>query len=169
MSWCDPCHALVVVTCLPPALRRLLHHPMLNTSHLAMHLLKLDPTTPEAPNVFLNLACLFAFTQTLLLVTGTPKLPPSSSIASLSITHLHEPVIVRGVAPGPGAPTPADKRCPALSPIQYSFLTIAHCGVWSDLHSCLHLPRRVLPTGTRVNGRSSSRLSLLPPSAAPWC
>jgi hypothetical protein len=83
-----------------PALTHLLHHPKLNASRLVLHLLHLDPMTPEAPNVFLNLARLFAPTRTLLLVPGTPKPPPPSSIQSLSIAHLRDPVIVRVAAPG---------------------------------------------------------------------
>lgn len=86
-----------------PALTHLLHHPKLNASRLALHLLHLDPTTPEAPNVFLNLARLFAPTRTLLLVPGTPEPPPPSSIPSLSIAHIHNPVIVRVAAPSHGA------------------------------------------------------------------
>jgi len=85
-----------------PAFTRLLHHPKLNASRLALHLLYLDPTTPEAPNVFLNLARLFAPTRTVLLVPGTPKPPPPSSITSLSIAHVSDPVVVRVAAPGPG-------------------------------------------------------------------
>jgi hypothetical protein len=85
-----------------PTLTHLLHHPKLNASRLALHLLHLDPTTPEAPNVFLNLARLFAPTRTLLLVPGTPKPPPPSSIPSLSITHIRDPVIVRVAALGHG-------------------------------------------------------------------
>ncbi|KAH9963745.1 hypothetical protein BC827DRAFT_1190585 [Russula dissimulans] len=124
-DWLGPI-SLVVVTRLPPVssgapdhppLRRFLRHPMLNASRLAMHLLHLDPTTPESPNVFLNLARLFAPTRTLLLVPGTPKPPPLSSIPSLSIAHVRDPVIVRAVAPGPRTPIPADKRRPSLSPI----------------------------------------------------
>jgi hypothetical protein len=85
-----------------PALTHLLHHPKLNASRLALHLLHLDPTTPEAPNVFLNLARLFAPTRRLLLVPGTPKPPPPSSIRSLSITHIRDPVIVRVAPPAHG-------------------------------------------------------------------
>jgi hypothetical protein len=98
-----------VVTHLPPAttraphpaLTRLLHHPKLNASRLALHLLYLDPATPEAPNVFLNLARLFASTRTVLLVPGTPKPPPHSSIPSLYIAYVRDPVVVRVAAPGP--------------------------------------------------------------------
>lgn len=108
-DWRGPT-SLVVVTYLPPvatrvphpALTHLLHHPKLNASRLVLHLLHLDPTTPEAPNVFLNLARLFAPTRTLLLVPGTPKPPPPSSIPSLSIAHIRDPVIVRVTAPGHG-------------------------------------------------------------------
>ncbi|KAN0107372.1 hypothetical protein V8E52_010203 [Russula decolorans] len=108
-DWRGPT-SLVVVTHLPPATTRaphpalthLLHHPKLNASRLALHLLHLDPTTPEAPNVFLNLARLFAPTRTLLLVPGTPKPPPPSSISSLSMAHIRDPAIVRMAAPGHG-------------------------------------------------------------------
>jgi len=104
-----------------PALTYLLHHPMLNASRLALHLLHLDPTTPEAPNVFLNLARLFAPTRTLLLVPGTPKPPPPSSIPSLSIAHIRDPVILRVAAPGHGtgiSPSKGRLATPAvLSPM----------------------------------------------------
>lgn len=91
-----------------PALTHLLHHPKLNTSRLALHLLHLDSTTPEAPNVFLNLARLFAPTRTLLLVPGTPK-PPPSSFPSLSIAHIRDPVIARVAVPGHGKGIPTSK------------------------------------------------------------
>jgi len=118
-----------VVTHLPPATTRvphpalthLLQHPKLNASRLALHLLHLDPTTPEAPNVFLNLARLFAPTRKLLLVPGTPRPPPPSSISSLSITRVRDPVIVRVVVPGHGAGITTSKGRPAtpakLSPM----------------------------------------------------
>jgi hypothetical protein len=118
-----------VVTHLPPATTRtphpalthLLHHPNLNASRLALHLLYLDSTTPEAPNVFLNLARLFAPTRTLLLVPGTPKPPPLSSISSLSLARIRDPVIVRVAAPGHGTGTATGKGRPAapavLSPM----------------------------------------------------
>lgn len=92
-----------------PALTHLLHHPKLNSSRLALHLLHLDPTTPEAPNVFLNLARLFAPTRTLLLVPGTPKPPPPTTIPWLSIAHIRDPVIVRVAAPGHGTGSTASK------------------------------------------------------------
>lgn len=85
-----------------PALTHLLHHPKLNASRLALHLLHLELKTPEAPNVFLNLARLFAPTRTLFLVPGTPKPPPPSFISTLSMAHLRDPVVVRVAAPGPG-------------------------------------------------------------------
>lgn len=85
-----------------PALTHILHHPKLNASRLALHLLHLDPMTPEAPNVFLNLARLFAPTRTLLLVPGTPKPPPPSSVPSLSTLRTRDPVIVRVAALGQG-------------------------------------------------------------------
>ena len=102
--------SLVVVTHLPlatthaphPALTRLLRHPKFNASRLALHLLYLDLKTPEAPNVFLNLARLFAPTRTLFLVPGTPKPPPPSFISTLSMAHLRDPVVLRVAAPGPG-------------------------------------------------------------------
>jgi hypothetical protein len=123
--------SLVVVTRLPlasthtpqhhPALIRLLHHPMLNASRLSLHMLHLDPMTPEAPNVFLNLARLFAPTRTLLLVPGTPQPPPPSSILSLYMAHVPDPVVVQAVVPGPRTGITADKRRPAalaaLSPM----------------------------------------------------
>src|SRR5260221_14685987 len=105
--------SLVVVTRLPPAsthssqhhpaLTRLLQHPMLNASRLSLHMLHLDPGTPDAPNVFLNLARLFAPTRTVLLVPGTPEPPPLSSIPSLSIVHIRYPVVVQAAGPGHGA------------------------------------------------------------------
>lgn len=104
-----------------PALTLLLHHPKLNASRLALHLLHLDPTTPEAPNVFLNLARLFAPTRTLLLVPGTPKPPPPSSIPSLSIAHIRDPVIMRVPVPGHGTGIATSKgrlaRPAVLSPM----------------------------------------------------
>ena len=104
-----------------PALAHLLHHPKLNASRLALHLLHLDPATPEAPNVFLNLARLFAPTRTLLLVPGTPKPPPLSSILSLSIAHIRDPVILQMAAPRHGtgiAPSKGRLATPAvLSPM----------------------------------------------------
>lgn len=105
-----------------PALTHLLHHPKLNASRLALHLLHLDPTTPEAPNVFLNLARLFAPTRSLLLVPGTPEPPPPNSIRSSSIAHIRDPVIVHRVAApghGPGVATSKGRHAtPAvLSPM----------------------------------------------------
>jgi hypothetical protein len=115
--------SLVVVTRVPlasthnsrhhPALTDLLHHPMLNASRLSLHMLHLDPMTPEAPNVFLNLARLFAPTRTLLLVPGTPEPPPLTSIPSLSTAHIRDPVVVQAVVPRPKTGIAADKRRPA--------------------------------------------------------
>ncbi|KAI9510111.1 hypothetical protein F5148DRAFT_1182501 [Russula earlei] len=128
-DWLGPISLVVVSQLAPvstrasdhPALSRLLHHPMLNASRLTLHVLHLDPTTPEAPNVFLNLARLFAPTRTLLVVPGTPEPPPPTSIKSLSISHVRDPVVVRAAAIGPGRGIAADKRRPAtlaaLSPI----------------------------------------------------
>jgi hypothetical protein len=97
---------------------------MLNASRLSLHMLHLDPGTPDAPNVFLNLARLFAPTRTVLLVPGTPEPPPLSSIPSLSIAHIRDPVVVQVAGPGHGAGSPADKRHPAsfavLSPLLIS-------------------------------------------------
>ena len=107
--------SLVVVTHIPlasthnsPALTDLLRHPMLNASHLSLHMPHLDPMTPEAPNVFLNLARLFAPTRTLLLVPGIPEPPPLSSIPSLSTAGVRDPVVVQAAVP-----IAADKRRPA--------------------------------------------------------
>jgi len=104
-----------------PALTHLLHHPKLNASRLTLHLLFLELKTPEAPNVFLNLARLFAPTRTLFLVPGTPKPPPPSLISTLSMAHLRDPIVVRAAAPGPGTGIVVNKRrssTPAvLSPV----------------------------------------------------
>jgi hypothetical protein len=126
--------SLVVVTRLPPssihssqphpALTRLLQNPILNASRLSLHMLRLDPGIPDAPNVFLNLARLFAPTRTVLLVPGTPEPPPLSSIPSLSIAHIRDPVVVQAAGPGHGAGSPTDKRHPVplavLSPLLIS-------------------------------------------------
>lgn len=88
---------------------------MLNASRLAMHMLHLDPTTPEAPNVFLNLARLFAPTRAVFLVPGTPPPPPPpSSIPLLSTANVHGPVIVRTGVAGPGTGIAPDKGRPTL-------------------------------------------------------
>lgn len=96
---------------------------MLNASRLSLHMLHLDAGTPDAPNVFLNLARLFAPTRTLLLVPGTPEPPPLSSILSLSIAHIRDPVVVHAAGPGHGTGIAADKS-PAplakLSPLLIS-------------------------------------------------
>ena len=113
-----------------PALTHLLRHPKLNASRLALHLLHLDPTTPEAPNVFLNLARLFAPTRTLLLVPGTPKPPPPSSIRSLSIAHVRDPVIVRVAAAGHGTGVAASKGRPATPAVLSPMLILRDHPLW---------------------------------------
>jgi hypothetical protein len=104
-----------------PALTRLLHHPMLNASRLSLHMLHLDSTTPEAPNVFLNLARLFAPTRNVLLIPGTPGPPPLSSILSLSTARVRELVVIQAATPGPRKGVAAGSNNPAalamLSPI----------------------------------------------------
>jgi len=80
-------------------------------------MLHLDLGTPDAPNVFLNLARLFAPTQTLLLVPGTPEPPPLSSILSLSIAHIRDPVVVQAAGPGHGTGIATDKRHPAATTV----------------------------------------------------
>ena len=94
---------------LRPALAHLLRHPMLNVSRLALHTLHLDPKTPDAPNVLLNLARLFAPTRTVLLVPGTPT-PPQT----------HPPLTLTGPVIIPAAPQKtADKGRPEtpLAPV----------------------------------------------------
>lgn len=113
-----------------PALTHLLRHPKLNASRLALHLLHLDPTTPEAPNVFLNLARLFAPTRTLLLVPGTPKPPPPSSIQSLSITHIRDPVIVRVAAPAHGTGIATSKGRLATPAVLSPMLILRNHPLW---------------------------------------
>lgn len=78
---------------LRPALAHFLRHPKLNVSRLALHTLHLDPTTPDAPNVFLNLARLFAPTRTVLLVPGTPA-PPQTLPTTIWPFALPGPVII---------------------------------------------------------------------------
>ncbi|KAI9442743.1 hypothetical protein H4582DRAFT_1930637 [Lactarius indigo] len=85
-------------TRLRPALVRLLHHPMLNASRLALHTLHLGPMTPDAPNVFLNLARLFAPTHTVLLVPGTPAPPQVPATTVWPFPHLQGPVIINAQA-----------------------------------------------------------------------
>jgi len=143
-----------------PALTHLLHHPKLNASRLALHLLHLDPMTPEAPNVFLNLARLFAPTRTLLLVPGTPKPPPPTSVLSLSIAHIRDPVIVRVAAPGHGTGITTSKGRLATPAVLSPMLI---------LRDHPYLLPRVLSTGTRVYGKHSSRRSALPLQADPLC
>jgi len=62
---------------------------MLNAPHLAMHFASFGPNDPRGAQCIPQprAPILFAPTRNLLLVTGTPKPPPSSSIASLSITR----------------------------------------------------------------------------------
>ncbi|KAH9062338.1 hypothetical protein EDB87DRAFT_1606459 [Lactarius vividus] len=98
-------------TPLRPALARLLRHPMLNASRLALHTLHLGPTTPDAPNGFLNLARLFAPTRTVLLVPGIPAPPqmPPTTIWPFSIPHLQGPVIINARASTAAPPRTAGK------------------------------------------------------------
>jgi hypothetical protein len=113
-----------------PALARLLHHPMLNASRLSLHLLHLDPKTPDAPNMFLNLARLFAPTRTLLLVPGTPEPPPIPSIPSLSTAQVRDPVIVQAAALGPRPGIATDKRRPAALAILAPVFIPRHHPLW---------------------------------------
>ena len=102
---------------LRPALVHLLRHPMLNASRLALHTLHLDPTTPDAPNVFLNLARLFAPTHTVLLVPGTPAPPQTLSTIIWPISP--GPVIIKVQASRAAPPKTAEKGRPEtpLAPI----------------------------------------------------
>jgi hypothetical protein len=95
---------------------------MVNTSRIAIHMLYLDLATPEAPNVFINLARLFAPTSVVLLVPGTPpKPPPSTAISSFFKAQMRDPVIVRAREARPRTRVVADKRrhpvSPALAPV----------------------------------------------------
>ena len=74
--------------------------------------------------MFLNLARLFAPTRTLLLVPGTPKPPPPSSIPSLSIAHVRDPVVVRVAALG------VNKGRPALPAVLSPMLILRDHPLW---------------------------------------
>lgn len=106
---------------LRPALAHLLHHPILNASRLALHTLHLGPTTPDAPNVFLNLARLFAPTRTVLLVPGTPAPPQTmpTTVWPFAILRLQGPVIINAQASTTAPPRAADKKRPEtpLAPV----------------------------------------------------
>ncbi|KAI9453164.1 hypothetical protein BJY52DRAFT_861352 [Lactarius psammicola] len=106
---------------LRPPLAHLLHHPLLNASRLALHTLHLGPTTPDAPNVFLNLARLFAPTRTVLLVPGTPT-PPEilpTTAWPFAIPRLQGPVIINAHASTTAPPRAAGKGRPEtpLTPV----------------------------------------------------
>jgi hypothetical protein len=74
--------------------------------------------TPEAPNVFLNLARLFAPTYVVLLVPGTPsQRPPPTAISSFFTEQIRDPIIVRAGTAGPRAGVAADKRRPTAPPV----------------------------------------------------
>jgi hypothetical protein len=103
---------------LRPALAHLLRSPKINASRLALHTLHLDPTTPDAPNVFLNLARLFAPTRTVLLVPGTPAPPqiPPTTVWPFPVTG---PVTIKDreyTAAPPKAPDKARPETP-LAPV----------------------------------------------------
>jgi hypothetical protein len=127
---------------------------MFNASRLTLHMLHLDPATPDAPNVFLNLARLFAPTRAVLLVPGTPPQPPSSSaISSFSIAQMRDPVIMRAGPAGPRTGVTADKRrptrLPALTPVliprdhplwcteRFAFVPAPVAGRSADWDACL--------------------------------
>jgi hypothetical protein len=113
-----------------PALLRLLRHPLLNSSRLALHILHLDSTTPEAPNVFLNLARLFAPTRAVLLVPGIPSPPPPSSIPLLSTARAHELAVVRTATTGSGTGIARDKRRPASLAVLSPVLILRDHSLW---------------------------------------
>ncbi|KAF8265354.1 hypothetical protein EI94DRAFT_1736030 [Lactarius quietus] len=123
-DWSGPI-SLVVVTRKPPAsnrapLRQALAHflrnPMINASRLALHTLHLDPTTPDAPNAFLNLARLFAPTRTVLLVPATPA-PPQTPPTIVWPLPISGPIIIK--VPESTQPKNADKGRPEtpLAPV----------------------------------------------------
>jgi hypothetical protein len=103
---------------LRPALAHLLRHPRLNASRLALHTLHLDPTTPDAPNVFLNLARLFAPTRTVLLIPGTPA-PPQTLPNTAWPSAVTDPIIIKDRESTPAPPKTADKGRPEtpLAPV----------------------------------------------------
>jgi hypothetical protein len=104
---------------------------MVNISRLAIHILHLDLATPEAPNVFLNLARLFAPTYLVLLIPGTPpQPPPSSAISSFFTEQIREPVIVRAGAAGLRAAVAADKGRPTTPPVLAPVLIPRNHPLW---------------------------------------
>ena len=93
-------------------------------------MLHLDLGAADVPNVFLNLARLFAPTQTLLLVPGTPDPPPLSSILSLFLAHIRDPVIVQVAGPGHGTGIATDKRHPAALTVLSPLLILRDHPLW---------------------------------------
>ena len=111
---------------LRPALAHLLRHPMLNVSRLALHTLHLDPKTPDAPNVFLNLARLFAPTRTVLLVPGTPAppqtLPPLTLTGPIIITAAPQKTADKGRPETPLAPVLIPRDHPLWCTERFAFV-----------------------------------------------
>ena len=111
---------------LRPALAHLLRHPMLNVSRLALHTLYLDPKTPDAPNVFLNLARLFAPTRTVLLVPGTPAppqtLPPLALTGPVIITAAPQKTADKGRPETPLAPVLIPRDHPLWCTERFAFV-----------------------------------------------
>ena len=113
---------------LRPALAHLLRHPMLNVSRLALHTLHLDPKTPDAPNVFLNLARLFAPTRTVLLVPGTPAppqtLPPLTLTGPVIITAAPQKTADKGRPETPLAPVLIPRDHPLWCTERFAFVPV---------------------------------------------
>lgn len=113
---------------LRPALAHLLRHPMLNVSRLALHTLHLDPKTPDAPNVFLNLARLFAPTRTVLLVPGTPAppqtLPPLVLTGPVIITAAPQKTADKGRPETPLAPVLIPRDHPLWCTERFAFVPV---------------------------------------------
>ena len=111
---------------LRPALAHLLRHPKLNVSRLALHTLHLDPKTPDAPNVFLNLARLFAPTRTVLLVPGTPAppqtLPPLTLTGPVIITAAPQKTADKGRPETPLAPVLIPRDHPLWCTERFAFV-----------------------------------------------
>ena len=113
---------------LRPALAHLLRHPKLNVSRLALHTLHLDPKTPDAPNVFLNLARLFAPTRTVLLVPGTPAppqtLPPLALTGPVIITAAPQKTADKGRPETPLAPVLIPRDHPLWCTERFAFVPV---------------------------------------------